>query len=605
MTVGYLNTMHNHNNNNHHHHHRSINPLLVCVNNLSKSSAMLLFFTLLLVSNSLMFVRANEIKGETAAEQDFEELGLHYGKYLKEVVAALDKDQKFTETIKNMDAEDIKSGKVAEQLKHVHEDVRKKLNDLKYLEIKRLASLGTRKHEMEQFGETYHGNDKRKWRTLGLKDVPEHLANDAHHFDVSDLHKLMVAATNDLEKLDKERKEDFKTYEMEKEWQFQERLKMMNETEKETAKKLRQELKDKHDNHPKVHEPGKMQQFEEVWEKKEHLPVSEFDPKVFFAMYDKNSDGFWDPSEVKPLLKIEVSKLYDPNNPEDDPNEMEEDYERMREHIYKEIDADKDGLISLKEFVDYSKRPEARQDNGWDDVGKEKAYTDKDYEDYMRNREAMLRQSHGYYDPSHYANQPSNLHLPHWAYGMPGGANPAQYYGYQVDPNHPQAAQIMAHQQMAHQQMAQQNMAFQQHQQAGYQQPNYQQPQAAYQQPQVAHQQQANIYHPANTAQQPGQVPQIQQIPQQPQVQQQYQQQAQAQIQAQVQPPVQQGQVPNQQQQAQVPVQQQQAQVPVQQQQQPMQMQAPIPHQQQQQQPPVQQPQQQQFQQQQQPPKYN
>lgn len=570
---------------------------MVRVNNLFKlqSAAMSLFITLLLVSYCLTFVAANQIKEDVANEQDFEELGLHYGKYLKEVVAALDKDQKFTETIKNMDAEDIKSGKVAEQLKHVHEDVRKKLNDLKYLEIKRLASLGTRKHEMEQFGETYHGNDKRKWRTLRLKEVPEHLSSDAHHFDVNDLHKLMVAATNDLEKLDKERKQDFKTYELEKEWQFQERLKMMNETEKQEAIKLRQQLKEKHDNHPKVHEPGKMQQFEEVWEKKEHLPVSEFDPKVFFAMYDKNSDGFWDPSEVKPLLKIEIAKLYDQNNPEDDPNEMEEDYERMREHIYKEIDADKDGLISLKEFVDYSKRPEARQDNGWDDVSKEKPYTDKDYEDYMRNREAMLRQTHGYYDPSHYANQPQNLHLPHWAYGMPAGSNPAQYYGYQVDPNHPQAAQIMAHQQMAHQQMAQQNMAYQQHQ-AGYQQPNYQQ-QPAYQQPQVA-QQQANMYHPANTMQQPGQVPQIQQqqyqqqaqIPAQPQVQQQ-QVQPQIQQQQQVQPQLQQ------QQQAQPQLQQQQQAQPQvqQQQQQPMQMQAPIQQQvpvqqqQQQQQPPIQQ----------------
>ncbi|GLJ59587.1 hypothetical protein SUGI_1515280 [Cryptomeria japonica] len=381
---------------------------------------MLLLLSLFSLLTILASISANEIKTDTASEQDFEELGLHYGKYLKEVVAALDKDQKFTETIKNMDAADIKSGKVAEQLKHVHEDVRKKLSELKYLEIKRLRDLATRKNEMEQYGETYHGTDKRKWRTLGasLSQLPEHLGSHGTHFDANDLHKLMVSATNDLEKIDKQRQEDLKTYEMEKEWQFQERIKMMNETEKQEAVKLRDQLKQKHDDHPKVHEPGSKQHFEDVWEKKDNLPKGEFNPRTFFALHDTNSDNYWDQSEVRQLLVTEINKLYDPNNPEDDPNEMEEEYERMREHIYKEIDTDRDGLISLQEFLDYSKKPEFKNDHGWEDVSKKEAYTKQDYEDYMKNREKMLRNTHGHYDPSYYANQPNNLHLPDWGYAM-------------------------------------------------------------------------------------------------------------------------------------------------------------------------------------------
>lgn len=509
---------------------RSVNDNLLLISNTIGCSLLLLLALILLCTSLFVsfsannLVEASEIKTDTANEQDFEELGLHYGKYLKEVVAALDKDQKFTETIKNMDANDIKSGKVADQLKHVHEDVRKKLNDLKYLEIKRLRDLATRKNEMEQYGETYHGSDKRKWRTLGasLSQLPEHLGSHGTYFDVNDLHKLMVAATNDLEKLDKERREDFKTYEMEKEWQFQERLKMMNETEKQEAIKLRDQLKEKHDNHPRVHEPGSRSQFEEVWEKKDNLPKEEFDPKTFFALHDTNSDNSWDPQEVRALLVTEIQKLYDANNPEDDPNEMEEEFERMREHIYKEIDTDRDGLIGLQEFLVYSKKPEFKTDHGWEDASKNPAYSRNDYEDYQKNRERMIKGMHGHYDPAYYANQPNNLHLPDWGYGMPGGVNPAQYYGYHVDPAHPQAQQILAQQQMAYHQQA---AAYQQHA-AGYQQQQQpgvvpQQQQVGYQQPQANQQYyqqpaapQANQFQ-QKPAQQVGYQQQPQQVPQQ------------------------------------------------------------------------------------------
>lgn len=575
--------------------------LLLISNTLGGS--LLLLLALVLLSNSFLiqpekstFVGANEIKSDKASEQDFEELGLHYGKYLKEVVAALDKDHKFIETIKNMDANDIKSGKVADQLKHVHEDVRKKLNELKYLEIKRLKDLATRKNEMEQYGETYHGSDKRKWRTLGasLSQLPEHLGSHGTYFDTDDLHKLMVAATNDLEKLDQERKEDYKTYEMEKEWQFQERLKMMNETEKQEAIKLKQTMKEKHDDHPQVHEPGTRQQFEEVWEKKDNLPKQEFDPRTFFALHDLDSNSYWDPQEVRQLLKIEISKLYDPNNPEDDPNEMEEEYERMREHIYKEIDSNHDGLISLQEFLDYSKKPEFKQDHGWEDVKKKEAFSQQDYEAYMKNRDKMMREMHGHYDPAYYANQPNNLHLPNWGFGMPSGANPAQYYGYHIDPNHPQAQQIMAQQQhMAYQQAAYQ-------QQAGYPQPAMA-PHQAYQQPQVNQQ-----YYQAPPVQAPNQFQQAKPVAQQAPAQVNYQppqappapvsyQPNQAAQQAPPAPvnyqPAQQQPVPQAQPIAQQPPQQQQ----VNYQQPPIQQQPPV----QQQQPQVQQPQQQQQQQQQ------
>lgn len=95
------------------------------------------------------------------------------------------------------------------------------------------------------------------------------------------------------------------------------------------------------------------------------MPKEEFNPKTFFAMHDINSDGVLDQEEVEALLALEVRKMYDPeHNPEDDPNEMLEEYHRMREHIYKETDKDRDGLISRKEFLDMTARADFTKDEG-------------------------------------------------------------------------------------------------------------------------------------------------------------------------------------------------------------------------------------------------
>lgn len=40
--------------------------------------------------------------------------------------------------------------------------------------------------------------------------------------------------------------------------------------------------------------------------------------------------------------------------------------ERMREHVFKEADRNKDGLISYEEFLEQTKREEFNRDPGWD-----------------------------------------------------------------------------------------------------------------------------------------------------------------------------------------------------------------------------------------------
>lgn len=48
---------------------------------------------------------------------------------------------------------------------------------------------------------------------------------------------------------------------------------------------------------------------------------------------------------------------------------MEERYEemsRMREHVMKELDKDGDKLVSMDEFMQYTKSDEFNKDEGWD-----------------------------------------------------------------------------------------------------------------------------------------------------------------------------------------------------------------------------------------------
>ena len=46
-----------------------------------------------------------------------------------------------------------------------------------------------------------------------------------------------------------------------------------------------------------------------------------FDARTFFALHDLNGDGFWSESELEALFQIELQKVYNDTNPDDDPRE--------------------------------------------------------------------------------------------------------------------------------------------------------------------------------------------------------------------------------------------------------------------------------------------
>ena len=76
-----------------------------------------------------------------------------------------------------------------------------------------------------------------------------------------------------------------------------------------------------------------------------------------------------------------MDKAYDPNAPEDDMKERAEESERMREHVLKETDKNKDRLISLEEFLTQTKEEDFNNHETWEGLDDEEQpeYSDQEF----------------------------------------------------------------------------------------------------------------------------------------------------------------------------------------------------------------------------------
>lgn len=63
----------------------------------------------------------------------------------------------------------------------------------------------------------------------------------------------------------------------------------------------------------------------------------------------------------------------------------------MREHVFKEVDKDKDGLISRQEFLDMTRTQEFEQDNGWKGLDEQQIYTQEELQRFMQMREQQMQ----------------------------------------------------------------------------------------------------------------------------------------------------------------------------------------------------------------------
>ncbi|XP_049294988.1 nucleobindin-2 [Anopheles funestus] len=375
---------------------------------------------------------------------------IEYNKYLQEVVSVLESDPVFADKLQKAAESDIRSGVIAQELEYVGHHVRSRLDELKRVELQRLKELATKQFELTNEIDRDH---------LKISEHVDH--SNPHTFEIDDLKKLILKTSQDLMENDRRRREEFKQYELQKEFEKQEKLRNLDEEHRKTYEEDLKRQQAKHDNHEKIHHPGNKAQLEEVWEKQDHMDGQDFDPKTFFMLHDLDGNNMWDENEVKVLFINELNKMYQAGAPEDDMKERAEEMERMREHVFKEADTNKDGLISFEEFIEQTKRDEFQKDPGWDTVDHEPQFTHEEYVEFERRRQEEIQRliAEGKLPP-----HPN----------MPQGYHPGDNGQYQVHPN------AIPQQQVPHYQQQQQMQQQQYHQQ---QQQHYQQQQQHHQGP--------------------------------------------------------------------------------------------------------------------------
>uniref|UniRef100_A0A8C6GFB3 Nucleobindin 2 n=3 Tax=Mus TaxID=862507 RepID=A0A8C6GFB3_MUSSI len=312
--------------------------------------------------------------------------GLYYDEYLKQVIEVLETDPHFREKLQKADIEEIRSGRLSQELDLVSHKVRTRLDELKRQEVGRLRMLIKAKLDaLQDTGMNHH---------LLLKQF-EHLNHqNPNTFESRDLDMLIKAATADLEQYDRTRHEEFKKYEMMKEHERREYLKTLSEEKRKEEESKFEEMKRKHEDHPKVNHPGSKDQLKEVWEETDGLDPNDFDPKTFFKLHDVNNDGFLDEQELEALFTRELEKVYNPQNAEDDMIEMEEERLRMREHVMSEIDKNKDRLVTLEEFLRATEKKEFLEPDSWETLDQQQLFTEdelKEYESIIAIQENELR----------------------------------------------------------------------------------------------------------------------------------------------------------------------------------------------------------------------
>lgn len=349
---------------------------------------MKLLFVIYIVLLSIIYVSSKPVRPapdqkieEPKAKEDEQDvtLGVEYERYLKEVVAVLEKDEMFKRKIENASSDDIKTGKIARHLRFVSHDVRSKLDELKRTELDRLKYM-FREKEREARSQ---GHSKRDFR---LKFDPRNLvahmdSSNPDFFGAKDLEFLIKKATQDLEIIDQKREEEFKKYEMEKEHQKREQLKQLDEEKRQEEEKRIEEAEKKHKDHPKLHEPGHKAQLEEVWE--EDHDDQDFNPKTFFMEHDLNSDKRLDEEEIEALFMKELEKMYNDSAPEDDMNEKFEEMFRMRQKVVEEIDTNKDRFIDFDEFLAFTNQKEKfESDDGWKGLDEQDVFSEEEFEKF-------------------------------------------------------------------------------------------------------------------------------------------------------------------------------------------------------------------------------
>lgn len=102
-----------------------------------------------------------------------------YVKYLKQVIEILEEDENFAKKLENVTEEDIRTGKIAEEIDFASHHIRTRLDELKRKEIESQRQLLRKQEDVRR------GIHREYWNPLNDRDNP-------HTFEVDDLKKLLA-----------------------------------------------------------------------------------------------------------------------------------------------------------------------------------------------------------------------------------------------------------------------------------------------------------------------------------------------------------------------------------------------------------------------------
>lgn len=194
------------------------------------SSAHLCLFLVLAITEMCYAPPVTKNKDKEQQQPEDGDIGgledyMEYHRYLKEVVNALESDPEFRKKLETAEENDIRSGKIAEQLEFVSHHVRTRLDEIKRVELSRLKELVEKKRQLQN-------NIDREDPAHGHLDHA-----NPHTFEIDDLKKLIAKTTEDLAEADKRRRDEFKQYELQKEFDKQLKLNHTNGAEREKLEK--------------------------------------------------------------------------------------------------------------------------------------------------------------------------------------------------------------------------------------------------------------------------------------------------------------------------------------------------------------------------------
>lgn len=72
--------------------------------------------------------------------------------------------------------------------------------------------------------------------------------------------------------------------------------------------------------------------------------------------------------------------------------EKAEEMERMREHVFNEVDLNRDRLISWEEFKRMSEQPDFEKDDGWKTIDQNEIYTSEELRLFENQRQQQIDQ---------------------------------------------------------------------------------------------------------------------------------------------------------------------------------------------------------------------